>query len=50
MTQFELFCALLYLLEDVCLDTGGKLFQESGFKDDNVQNEELRLFLSDINP
>lgn len=30
--------------------TGGKEFRESGFKDDSIQNEYLREFLSDANP
>ena len=31
-------------------ETGGKEFRESGFKDDSIHNEGLRLFLSDANP
>ena len=31
-------------------ETGGKEFRESGFKDDSMQNEDLRQFLSDANP
>ena len=50
MTQFELFCAVFYALDAVWEKTGGKEFRESGFKDDSIQNEDLRLFLSDANP
>lgn len=50
MTQFELFCVIFYALYAVWEKTGGKEFRESDFKDDSIQNEDLRMFLSDANP
>lgn len=50
MTQFELFCAVYYAVGLVWLNTGGRQYYESGFKDDSIQNEDLRMFLSDANP
>lgn len=50
MTQFELFCVIFYALDAVWEKTGGKEFRESDFKDDSIQNEDLRMFLSDANP
>ena len=50
MTQFELFCTIFFALGSVWEKTGGRQYSESGFRNDTIQNEDLRMFLSDANP
>lgn len=50
MTQFELFCVVFHALDAVWWKTGGEEFYNSGYKNNEVQNEDLGQFLSEANP
>ena len=50
MTQFELFCTIFFALDSVWEKNGGKQYRESVFRNYTIQNEDLRMFLSDANP
>ena len=50
MTQFELFCTVFYAIDAIWWKTGGEKFIKSNGKNNEVQNEDLRMFLSDANP